>query len=378
METFTRRICSVFIICILIALTGCSSAPVVPPTPNVSSGSGVDFSSKDSVTNLFEGRKLDPIEGMWAWSDNTYEVAIYKNTTGIEMDYEYVGVIIRGSIGRWGPGMIKLLLNSTSVDSVFVGVYFMGDQSRLNTTYILDGNLLKTSLPLQGGETLILRTYPKRGKNGNADKQGDAPSVSQGTGFFISNDGYLITNHHVVENAKSVAVLLPDGREMNASVVRSSSATDLALLKCDSDIENYLSIGETIGVGIGEEVYTIGYPSVAYLGSGAKLTDGVVSSMTGLQNDNSFMQVTVPIQPGNSGGPLVLRETGEVIGIITSTAAVESFYKETGSLPQNINWAVKADYVRLLIQGLVDPQKDGSSRKTSEVAKAVVILKSTK
>ena len=79
-----------------------------------------------------------------------------------------------------------------------------------------------------------------------------------------------------------------------------------------------------------------------------KYTDGSISSLSGIQGDATFFQISVPIQPGNSGGPLVNQE-GNVVGIVTATAAVEAFYQATGSMPQNVNWAVKGAYASLLL-----------------------------
>jgi S1-C subfamily serine protease len=100
---------------------------------------------------------------------------------------------------------------------------------------------------------------------------------------------------------------------------------------------------------MGDKVFTIGFPVSLVLGKEAKYTEGVVSSISGIKDTSSLLQITVPVQPGNSGGPLV-NEKGEVVGIITSSAAILPFVKESGTLPQNINWAVKADYLRPLIE----------------------------
>jgi len=86
------------------------------------------------------------------------------------------------------------------------------------------------------------------------------------------------------------------------------------------------------------EVFTVGYPVTDILGEELKFTDGVISSLSGVGDDAAFVQITVPLQPGNSGGPLV-NNAGEVVGVVTSTAAVANFVRTVGTLPQNINWA---------------------------------------
>ena len=112
----------------------------------------------------------------------------------------------------------------------------------------------------------------------------------------------------------------------------------------------------------------MGFPVSSVLGQEAKYTEGVVSSLSGIKGASSFLQITVPIQPGNSGGPLV-NERGEVVGIITSTAAILPFIKESGTLPQNINWAVKADYLRPLIELPKAEQKEFSREQLIEHVK---------
>jgi S1-C subfamily serine protease len=104
-----------------------------------------------------------------------------------------------------------------------------------------------------------------------------------------------------------------------------------------------LSFGRTGSFKLGDPVFTIGYPASDILGPEPKFTDGSISSLSGLGGEASLLQITVPIQPGNSGGPLV-NEQGYAIGVVTSSAAVRPFLQATGTLPQNINWAVKADY----------------------------------
>jgi S1-C subfamily serine protease len=110
----------------------------------------------------------------------------------------------------------------------------------------------------------------------------------------------------------------------------------------------FLTLAENGTSTLGQEVFTIGFPVTNILGDKPKYSEGTISALSGLNNDDSWIQVSTPIQPGNSGGPLV-NESGQVVGIVTATAAVEKFFAVTGSLPQNINWAIKADYARALI-----------------------------
>ncbi|MBI5018484.1 MAG: SEL1-like repeat protein [Deltaproteobacteria bacterium] len=177
-----------------------------------------------------------------------------------------------------------------------------------------------------------------------------APSLmASGTCFAITPDGYLLTAHHVATAGKNVWVRLPDGRSVAAKVAKSLRSVDLAVLKVDVPTPNYLELADSGSANTGDKVFTLGFPASTILGTEPKFTDGSVSALSGPGDDATFLQVSVPIQPGNSGGPLV-NEKGKVVGIVAATAAVEAFFGATGSLPQNVNWAVNADFARTLFK----------------------------
>jgi S1-C subfamily serine protease len=105
---------------------------------------------------------------------------------------------------------------------------------------------------------------------------------------------------------------------------------------------------------LGGRISTIGYPLEGILGAGPKYTEGSISALTGLKDDVRYLQISAAIQPGNSGSPLI-DEAGDVIGIIVSTLSPAFQYKMTETLPENINFAIKADYLLNLIEML--PQR---------------------
>lgn len=172
------------------------------------------------------------------------------------------------------------------------------------------------------------------------------PTIATGTCFAVRPDGTLLTAAHVVDGATRIRVQY-GGSWHDASISSTSQALDAAVLKMANPTPNYLSIAPNRTASLGQSVFTLGFPVTSVLGTEPKFTDGSITALSGIRGDESFLQISVPIQPGNSGGPLV-DEGGEVIGIITSTAAIRPFLEATGSLPQNINWAVKADGVRSL------------------------------
>lgn len=210
---------------------------------------------------------------------------------------------------------------------------------------------------------------PKTRTAGSGEKapdhypQPDGESIGLGTCFAVSPDGYLVTNNHVIKDAKQIYVRMSNGESLPATVITTAPSTDLAILKIEATDIPYLSFASSKKVGLGERVFTIGYPLANMLGTDPKYTEGVVSSKSGLAGEAIAFQITVPIQPGNSGGPLV-NQQGKVVGVITSTASSIAFFRESGNLPQNINWAVKSDYASML----VDDIPERAQTKTREEA----------
>jgi S1-C subfamily serine protease len=187
-----------------------------------------------------------------------------------------------------------------------------------------------------------------------------AISTSQGTCFVVSPRGLLLTAHHVIETASSLTVTLSDRSKRNAHLRTVSTSNDLALLEIEGDVPAYLTLTEPRRVEVGQPVFTLGFPVTELLGKEPKFTDGTISALSGPGGEASLLQISFPTQPGNSGGPLV-NDQGEVVGIISSTAGILPFLKVTGTLPQNITWAVKADYARPLFD-MPEPLRPTSNR----------------
>jgi S1-C subfamily serine protease len=182
---------------------------------------------------------------------------------------------------------------------------------------------------------------------------------STGTGFFVTEDGYIVTNYHVIEDATDVAVMTANGDLHKASLVRSDHANDLALIRIRYHSQP-LVIGISSNPAKAEDVFTLGYPLVAIQGQEQKANFGKINALSGIAGDIRFLQIDVPIQAGNSGGPL-FNSKGEVIGIVTATLDQLVTLQYTGSIPQNVGYAVKIDYTIGLLQGTL-----GNSWKRGE------------
>lgn len=150
------------------------------------------------------------------------------------------------------------------------------------------------------------RAAPNAGGNAPTERE-----AGQGSGFITSQDGYVLTNHHVINGASSITVALPDNREFKAQVIGSDARTDVALLKIDATNLPFLRMADSNKLKVGEWVVAAGSP----FGLKNTITAGVVSAINRDTGDYlSFIQTDAAVNPGNSGGPLV-NMSGEVVGI---------------------------------------------------------------
>lgn len=244
----------------------------------------------------------------------------------------------------WKVGDIKAILRPTATNGFFKAEWYMADKSINSNCYIVfDGGSMKTVVKgATEEETFYLKMYPTSSSNGGLS--GGVEKWS-GTGFALRN-GYIATNYHVVENAKSIRVQGIRGSfntEYNATVVSTDKYNDLAIIKInDNRFNGFGTIPyrvKTTTSEVGEDVFVLGYPLTTTMGDEIKLTTGVISSKTGFQGDVSLYQISAPIQPGNSGGPLFDGD-GNLIGIVNA--------KHRGA--ENVSYAIKASYLNNLAE----------------------------
>ena len=171
------------------------------------------------------------------------------------------------------------------------------------------------------------------------------PTEWSGTGFAL-NEGCIVTNYHVVENATSIVVIGikgDSGIEYEATVIATDKINDIAVLRItDCRFTGFGTIPykvKTATADVGEDVFVLGYPLTLTMGDELKLTTGVISSKTGFQGDVSQYQISAPVQPGNSGGPL-FDGKGNLIGIVSS--------KHLGT--ENVSYAIKTLYLMNLVE----------------------------
>jgi S1-C subfamily serine protease len=202
------------------------------------------------------------------------------------------------------------------------------------------------------GKDICIKLYPTFNNN-NTVQSSNITKISSGSGFGISSNGVIVTNYHVIEGFKTIKVrgINADfSKTYNAKVLVSDKNNDLALIQIEDLSFNLL--GEipftikTNNAGVGENIFVLGYPLRATMGDEIKLTNGIVSSRTGFQGDITTYQITAPVQPGNSGGPL-FDSQGNLIGIINAKH----------DRAENASYAVKTSYLANMIDLLSSPPK---------------------
>jgi S1-C subfamily serine protease len=234
---------------------------------------------------------------------------------------------------------------------------------------------------------------PKEQENGERaiseapkEKEAEIPDstdyiVSSGTGFFVSNLGHIATNHHVIQGSSNIKIYIQGYEDtFETLLIKQDISNDLAILKI-KDFETTALYKKSLPyrfrasntVELAEETFSIGYPAGNLLGVSPKFSRGSISSINGFFDSANLFQISNPIQPGNSGGPLLDCE-GNVIGVVVSSANSSYFYEQTGSLPQNINFAVKSDYLMFLLRNIIQVEEDyhqNRNLKMSDIVREV-------
>jgi S1-C subfamily serine protease len=193
-----------------------------------------------------------------------------------------------------------------------------------------------------------------------------------GTGFLINKDGYIITNYHVIQNAKNITIKGIKGdfsTSFKANIIAKDISSDIALLKIESSLIVFDSIPYSINyevVNQGEQLFVLGYPLINSMGLEIKLTDGLISSSSGYDGDISTYQISAAVQPGNSGGP-VFDLNGNLIAIVNA----KHKYAE------NVSYAIKSAYLKnfLSLVPNVKLPDNQNMLKTKSLPEKIKILK---
>jgi hypothetical protein len=289
----------------------------------------------------WEKNGLDILEGIYENTnsekiDNKYKLALKRKGENYEL------IFLSGNDnGKWKEGDIKAILNKTASSNIYKVKWYLADKRVSEDLYItFDAGLMKIIWTDGQSEHLYLKLYPTTSTSKNS-----SGIASSGTGFALTSNGYIVTNYHVIDGATSITVKGVNGNfstSYKAKIVVSDKNNDLAIIQIeDNSFTNISKIPFTIkstSSDVGENVFVLGYPLRASMGDEIKLTNGIISSKTGFQGDITSYQISAPVQPGNSGGPL-FDKFGNLIGVINA--------KHTGA--ENVSYAIKVSYLKNVI-----------------------------
>lgn len=362
-----------------VALTGCAFSPV--NRPNVDRYLHQFLQSQVFATTIQGGAEA---------SKSALEVMGYETLT-VNIDIGLVRTKVRQvtlpdvcDCGTWNGGTIHGTADSTVIVNVesktdkevsvqvstqcitnFTGHNLYGVTTRQETYQCASRGVVENAFWSALRRVLSAQHGPR------------SSNVSTGTCFAVAPDGLILTAYHLIKDENMITAKFENGDELLAVPEQVSANNDLALMRVNKPTPVYVSLSPLQNPKLGEPVFTLGFPAPSALGTEPKYTEGTVSALSGPGNESIFLQISVPVQPGNSGGPLV-NYRGEVIGIITATAAILPFLQKTGGLPQNVNFAVKAGYARLLFSAppMLPPASD-RDRAIHRVRGALCTIKST-
>ncbi len=179
---------------------------------------------------------------------------------------------------------------------------------------------------------------PHQEEQATENEEADSGPVGTGTGFAINTDGDILTNHHVVASCKSVLANGTPGQ-----VVVEDQFNDLAVIRVQINSAP-ASFRKSGSIEVGDAIFAVGYPYQGLLTSSLQVTAGEVSGGSGIAGDTRYIQISAPVNPGNSGGPL-LDSSGNVVGVVTARLNDAAIGQATGSLPQNVNFALKSSTI---------------------------------
>ena len=167
-------------------------------------------------------------------------------------------------------------------------------------------------------------------------------SASSGSGFAVTSDGYVITNYHVIKGCTNVYIH-DKGESILSTIVNFDPKNDIALLKGNFKPKNFYPLSRE-STKLLTEVYVAGHPFGRKISTSVKVTRGIVSSLTGVANNFSNLQIDASLQPGNSGGP-IMNDKGNVIGVAVAKLRMDKIIEDYGVVPENVNFGVKANVV---------------------------------
>jgi S1-C subfamily serine protease len=292
---------------------------------------------------------------------------------------EIRGILMKKSEDTRGTRLIGLAVKVTPTFFLLGLSSSSGADVRRNLLLLKERSWLDIAIVYTSGRRAILAV--EKGAQGDRafadafavwnEKATATPQVgatlrrSSGTAFFVSNSGHLVTNAHVVEDCVTLRAIDAGGTEIPLAVVSIAKSDDLALLKAPTQRTSVAVFRQSTKLNQGEAVIAYGYPLSGLLASSGNVSTGIITALAGISNDARQIQISAPVQPGSSGGPLV-DSKGSVVGIVVAKLDAMAVAAITDDIPQNINFAIKASAaINLLDANSVQYRTDGALQDLS-------------
>ena len=186
----------------------------------------------------------------------------------------------------------------------------------------------------------------KTKKQKEAISKDESPSKGTvGTGFFVNNEGYVITNYHVVKLSENNTKIMFRNKEKDAKMIAFDEILDIALLKVEVKNKNYIKFSNS-SPKKAQSILVAGYPYGKYISDDLKITSGIINSLKGIKNNTSMLQIDATVNPGNSGGPIVDKDSGSLVGVATMKLSKDYTKAAFGVESENTNYGIKSSQVK--------------------------------
>jgi serine protease Do len=239
---------------------------------------------------------------------------------------KFIGFVRTNERGIFAVGVKDAFLDAVA-DASGIAVYL--------------NNKIVTKLSLEGssGALQVTARCEKHFLAARGSDKSEKGNEYSGTGFFVSTAGHVLTNNHVIEACSNIDVRMVGVAPSPASVAARDKVNDLAIIETSIQPPGFPAFRSQVRVG--ESVAVFGFPLGDILSSAGNFTVGIVAAITGLADDSRMVQISAPVQPGNSGGP-VLDKSGNVVGLVVSKLNALNVAAATKDIPQNVNFAIKS------------------------------------
>jgi len=364
----------IFVIIILLALTGCATAPNSSVQNTLQKQGAIKIGENFSPVMSMLAAMGDSMTYMPFWiTQGRKYIVLFPKSYNFDTNYYGAEPLTPSTKPRygldWGFKPEDYKLTNIWKDRVQVWDYYINlgkkigaDSKEINWLYKQKANTMSNPAYVQwknrGNKVVkVAKTKPKT----NTKKTETVSRGSSGSAFFVTSKGHIITNYHVVKNCRSEPKIKFKNKDVETKVIARDTALDLGLLKANLRNTTYISLSDEQPQKL-QRIIASGYPFGKYISDDLKFTSGIVSSLKGPGDDSTLVQVDAALNPGNSGGPIVDEETGElvavsVMGMKKSISEGQNFgikassvknFLETNKVKTPISWFNSSDIAKLL------------------------------